>query len=160
MILLVGGSIWFAGCGDATGPLPREGTPAELEFSIGGFAVTGTNLELRGDTVLLWQRHWDWSPGEPLDTLRAVPTPESWRAFWTAVDRAGVHRWRRRYVAEGIIDGSGWNLRLAAGGQVVESYGSNAYPDRFGFEHELDLTADFRAFLTALGELVGQPEIF
>ena len=127
---------------------------------MGGFGVTRTDVELRVDTVLLWQRPWDWRPDQPLDTLRAVPTAEAWRDFWTAMDRSGVHRWRRRYTAEGVLDGSGWSLRIAAGGQVVESHGSNAYPDRFGAEHELKLTDDFRAFLTALGELVGQPEIF
>jgi hypothetical protein len=42
-----------------------------------------------------------------------------------------VCRWRREYMAEGVMNGSGW-------------------------EHEMDLTQDFRAFMTAVGTLVGQ----
>jgi hypothetical protein len=58
------------------------------------------------------------------------------------------------------VDGVGWGVRIAAGGRLVESSGSNAYPDRFGREHELGMTEDFRAFLTAVGELVGHPVWF
>ena len=53
-----------------------------------------------------------------------------------ATERAGVHRWRARYAAEDIVDGVGWSVRIAAGGRVVASSGTNAYPDRFGREHD------------------------
>ena len=145
-------ALGLATCDDATGPLPMEGAPDDLELSIGGFGVGESTVELRGDTVVLRRTR----PGAVIDSVIAVPTPDSWRAFWSATERAGVRRWRARYAAE-AIDGVGWSVRIAAGGRLVESSGSNAYPDRFGREHDFSMTDDFRAFLTAVGQLVGHP---
>jgi hypothetical protein len=90
-----------------------------------------------------------------MDTVRIVPTADAWRKFSASADAAGVHRWQPRYMAEGVIDGSGWSLLIADDGRRVESQGSNAFPDRQGREHELEMTDEFRAFLAALSELVG-----
>lgn len=147
----------LAACGDPTGPLPREGAPQELRFSIGGYGVGSSLVELRGDTLTLRRIPWDWRPGTPLDTVRVVPTADAWRAFWTAAEGSGVRRWRERYVAEGIADGVGWGLRITAGRLRIRSEGSNAYPDRRGREHENEMTHDFLALLAAVGEMVGEP---
>jgi len=152
---VLGVTLALAACDDATGPLPMEGAPDALEFSIGGFGVGGSAVELRGDTLVLRRT----GTGAVFDSVRVVPTPDSWRAFWSATERAGVRRWRARYAAE-AIDGVGWSVRIAAGGRLVESSGSNAYPDRFGREHEFSMTDDFQAFLTAVGQLVGHPVWF
>lgn len=142
----------FVACGDSIAPLPDEGVPDELHFSIGGFAVGSSILDLRGDTVMLRRIP---GTGGTVDTLRAVPTADGWRAFWTAAERAGVVRWRERYLAEDIVDGMGWSLRLVVRGRVITSSGGNAYPDALGREHELHMTEEFLAFRAALGELVG-----
>lgn len=152
----LGALLAHTGCTDSTGPLPDEGVPDELAFSIGGFAMDSKSVELRGDTVVLRRRSWSGA-ADVLDSARAVPTPDEWRAFWAAADRAGVARWRRQYMAEGIVDGNGWSLRLGAGGRLITSTGSNAYPDVLGREHEGLMTSEFRAFLDALGDLVGEP---
>jgi hypothetical protein len=154
---LLGALVAHPGCSDATGPLPDEGAPDELTFSIGGFAVDSRELELRGDTVVLVRRSWRWIAGDAVDSVRAVPTSDQWRAFWMVAERAGLARWREQYLAEDIVDGTGWSLRLAVGGYVITSSGSNAYPDWRGREHEGLMTDEFRAFLTALGALVGEP---
>jgi hypothetical protein len=154
---LLGALVASPGCSDATGPLPDEGAPDELTFSIGGFAVDSRELELRGDTVVLRRRPWGWIAGDAVDSVRAVPTSDQWRAFWMVAERAGLAAWREQYVAEDIVDGTGWSLRLAAGGYVITSSGSNAYPDGRGREHEGVMTDEFREFLAALGALVGQP---
>ena len=146
-----------ATCDDPTAPLPREGPPDELSFVFGGFAIEGVTLKLQGTTVLMWRQSWDPRPGEAIDTLRVTPSAELWRDFWSAADAAGLQRWRARYSAEGIVDGNGWRLRLVAGAFALESTGSNAYPDRLGREHEGEMTAEFRALRTALGNLVGEP---
>lgn len=151
--VLVGALVAHAGCRDATGPLPDEGVPDELTFSIGGFAVDSRVVEVRGDTVVLRR----WRAGDAADSVRAVPTSDDWRGFWTVANRVGVGRWRGQYRAEDIVDGTGWSLRLVAGGRVITSTGSNAYPDWRGREHEGQMTDEFRAFLAALGELVGEP---
>lgn len=147
----------LASCDDPTGPLPREGAPREFEYSVGGFAVGSGQVELRGDTVVLVRRSWDARPGTPPDSIRTVPSPEAWRAFWKAAVDAGVRRWRSRYVAEGVVDGSGWSLRIVAPGAKVESNGSNAYPDRHGLEHEGEAPSEFRAFEAAIETLAGAP---
>jgi hypothetical protein len=59
-------------------------------------------------------------------------------------------------VAEDIVDGGGWGLRLQAEGRTIESTGSNAYPDRSGREHENEVTDAFLEFVDALGDLAGQ----
>ena len=144
-----------AGCGDPTAPLPREGAPDELHFTYGGFGMAGVTIEARGGTVAMWRRSWDSPAGGAIDTVRSSPTADAWREFWIAAKQAGVHRWRSRYVADGVIDGNGWTLRLVAGGFALESMGSNAYPDVLGRKRDLMMTEEFRALQTALGNLVG-----
>ncbi len=146
----------FAGCGDPTGPLPREGAPDELRFTIGGFGSGSTTVVLDGEAVMVTRVPWDYMTGVPIVPVRVVPTAQAWRDFWAAAEEAGVRRWRSEYMAEGVVDGSGWSLRIVADGVVVDSHGSNAWPDRRGREHEMDVTADFQAFLDAVGTLAGQ----
>jgi hypothetical protein len=146
----------FTGCDDPTSPLPREGAPDELRFSWGGFGMGGTTVQLEGDAVVTWTMPWGWMPGTPIDSVRTVPTAAAWAAFWEAAERAGVSRWRERYLAEGVVDGTGYSLRIVADGRVLESAGSNAYPDRFGREHEMDMPESFSEFMDALGVLAGR----
>jgi hypothetical protein len=144
----------LAGCVDFTAPLPASGRPDVLEFSYGGFGGPSVSIELAGDTVVYTSRGWD--PRLPAETLKAVPSDARWRAFWEALDHAGVARWRRRYLAPDIADGLGWGLRLGAKGRVVASEGSNAYPDRLGREHRGESTAEWRAMVGAMVGLVGR----
>ncbi len=110
---------------------------------------------LRCDTLLVWRMALS-GPGATTDTARTVPTDDRWRAFWRASEQAGVHRWRRQYQAEGMVDGTGWTTRIVTGGRVVKSTGNNAYPDHLGREHEMEMTADFQRFLAAVSDLAGQ----
>jgi hypothetical protein len=122
----------------------------------GGFGIDIVRVELQGASVAMWRRPWDWRPGVPIDTMRAVPTDDAWREFWLAAERAGVHRWRTQYVAEGVVDGDGWALRLVTGDFDLLASGSNAFPDARGREHELEMTEEFRLLRTAIGNLVGE----
>ena len=146
----------IAGCDDPTAPLPREGPPDELRFVYGGFMMDVVTVEVQGTTVATWRRPWNWHPGMAIDSVRTVPTAEAWREFWVVADQVGVRRWRSRYESEGTIDGNGWGLRLVAGAFSLESMGANAYPDWRGREHEPHMTEEFAAFMTALGDLVGE----
>ena len=151
------GALVLAGCSDSTLPLPSEGAPDELEFNIGGFATTSTTLKLEGASVFVRRVPWGWSPGEPMDSVRVTPTADAWREFWADADRAGGRLWKPHYRQEDVVDGGGYGLRIVVDGRVIESAGSNAYPDRHGREHEGEMTDDFRGFLDALGELIGEP---
>ncbi|HEX6747545.1 MAG TPA: hypothetical protein VF092_09680 [Longimicrobium sp.] len=149
----------IAGCRDLTGALPEEGPPDELVFSFGGFGVGSTTIELHGDSVVITHTPTDFLPTVPPPRVSRVPSPDEWRAFWDAARRAGVHRWRHEYRAEGVVDGSGWDLRIVSDGRTLESSGSNAYPDQLGREHELEMTEAWFAFRLALETLAGQPSI-
>jgi hypothetical protein len=142
-------------CSDISAPLQLEGRPTILEFSIGGFGAPSRQLELRGDTVIARRRPFDWTPGSPTDSVRVIPTAEQWRAFWIAADAAGVQQWHVQYDAAGIVDGEGWSLSVASRDRAISSWGSNAYPDRNGREHEGQRSAEFQAFLNALNVLAG-----
>lgn len=150
----------IAACGDATAPLQQDGRPSELEFSIAGFGSSSRFLQLRGDTVIVRRIPADFRPGVAIDTVRVVPSSEAWRAFWAAADNAGVKNWNAEYIAEGIVDGTGWGLRVVSNGRQIQSSGSNAYPDRNGRKNDLGMTAEFRSFVTALNTLVGQTAWF
>lgn len=154
--LILGTTIALASaCIDATAPLQHDGKPLTLEFSIGGYGAPSRQIELRGDTVVARRRPYTWAPGGPTDSVRVVPTAEEWRAFWAAADDAGVQRWHTEYNAEQIADGEGWSIRLGSGLREINSWGSNAYPDRNGREHEAEQTAEWRAFKTSLNVLAG-----
>lgn len=146
----------FAGCTDPVGPLPREGAPDELRFSVGGFGMGTTIVELDDEGVAVTRIPWNLEPGVTIVPVHVVPSAEAWSDFWTAAERAGVRRWRDKYVAEGVVDGAGWSLRIRSGDVLIDSFGSNAWPDSRGREHERDVTADFQAFLEAVGTLAGQ----
>jgi hypothetical protein len=150
-------ALTLAACTDLAGPLPRAGVPDELEFSMGGYFAPSASVTLRGDTVVLRRVPWEVTSPADIDTIVSVPSAEAWAEFWTVVDEIGVSFWRRRYHAENIADGLGWSLRVVADGRTVESYGSNAYPDSRGAEHEGEETPEFRAFRTAIEELAGAP---
>jgi len=154
MLLTV--ALALVACNDAIAPLPQEGAPTALEFSIGGYGGGGSRVTLVNDTVVMWRVSPAWTPGTPIDTVRVVPDSAAWRAFWSATRLAGTSQWRSQYNADGIADGLGWDLRLAASGRQIVSYGSNAYPDRSGQKHEGDVTDDFRIFVAALSDLVGR----
>jgi hypothetical protein len=146
----------FAGCTDPVGPLPREGAPDELRFSMGGFDTGSTIVELDGEGVAVTRIPPDHEPGMTIVPVRVVPSAQAWSDFWRAAEKAGVRRWRDEYVAKGVVDGSGWSLSLRSGDVAIDSRGSNAWPDSRGREHERNIPADFLAFVEALGTLTGQ----
>jgi hypothetical protein len=148
----------LAACEDATGPLPAEGAPEEMRFSLSGYGSGTTIVELDDEGVAVTRIPWDATPGVPILPVHVVPSAQDWAEFWEAAERAGVRRWRGEYVAEGVVDGSGWGLRIVADGTVIESHGNNAWPDRQGREHEMEIPDDFSAFVDAAGTLAGQDD--
>jgi hypothetical protein len=139
-------------CEDTLLPLPDATPPDALEFTTAGFGASTYVFEVRGDTVVA--RQGGWGSPAPVDSIRHVPTAEEWRAFWDAVDEAGVRRWGV-YRNEDVVDGGGYTLRIEHDGVVLESSGSNAWPDQRGREHE-EVTEAYNRFRHALDVLVGR----
>ena len=143
----------LGGCGDPAAPLAGKGAPEELEFRFYAYPAESRGVKVSHDTVVAWRVNTDSYAANPVDTVRVVPTAEAWRAFWAAADRAGVADWQGNYVAEGVLDGAGWALRMSAGGRLIDASGFNAYPDRDGREREHQMPAEFRDFMNALDAL-------
>ena len=144
-------------CAESIAPLPDAGRPEALEFSMGGYFGASTRVVLVGDTVVYTRSQpWESPVPSPIDSIRIVPSAESWQAFWSAMDRSGVNRWRGHYLAEQIADGLGWELTLRTGGRTIRSSGTNAYPDRLGREHEGESTREWNGAVDAILTLVGK----
>lgn len=118
---LVCGALATAGCGDTTATVPAqvEGAPDELKFTWDASELGGTSLELRGSTVVVRRLRYGQNPRR--DSTMVVPTSAAWTRFLDAATDAGVSEWRSGYLAEGIADGSQWDLRIAVDGRVLES---------------------------------------
>ena len=144
----------LGGCSTPTRSPTAPGAPSQFEMSTGGFALGATTVLLRGDTLLVRKIPWRLGP-EGADSARIVPSETDWRSFWTAAEGFGLRRWEGRYIAEGVVDGYGWEVRIAGDGVRVDAQGSNAFPDEQGVERELDMTPAFRAFLAAVETLIG-----
>lgn len=146
-----------AGCDDLTGPdLPREGVPRELQVSVGGFGFGSHDVTLRGDTLVVVRRDF-FGPQTPT-TATVVPDAAAWRRFWEGLDDAGVDRWPRRCENRDVADGGGFSLRIATGTDAWEAQGSNSYPQANGrCNGSPEHSADFRAFLAAVSDLIGRP---
>ena len=127
--------------------MPKVSTvlgPTRLIAKLGGFC--GPKHEVR------------WQGGKLLyrtDGLEAevAPSAAEWKAFWVAIDRAGVFRWQANYDDPDILDGTHWSLDLSDGWRGVRSFGSNAYPGGKDLEHALP----FQGFLNAVGALLQHP---
>jgi hypothetical protein len=144
-----------AACGESTAPMQAQNAPRELAFDV-TIPEPGEATHVKMDGAAVVVTHFRWRDADgPRERVRVVPTAAQWAAFWTAAEAAGVRQWTGDYEAEGVQDGVGWSLRLAGEGVAIDSHGTNAYPDRHGQEHEMQVTADFRAFLDALGTLTG-----
>ena len=140
-------------CENATAPLLPDEPPEELRFTTAGYGSGFTIIQLKDDVVEMWHVPWLWTSGQPIDTMRTVPTSQEWRNFWIAAERAGVRRWRARYEDRNVADGVAWTFRLVTGDFTLESSGSNAFPDALGAEHGHPMPAEFGALITAMENL-------
>ncbi len=140
----------------ATAPRSDEGVPRALVYRESWIWVSNREVRLAGDTVVVTS----YSPGtggagQPPVATRRVPTAGEWRAFWRAVDGAGVRGWPAACRNTTFLDGGGFSFELGwSSGRRAGAY-TNAYPTRAG-----DCTRDgastaaadaFRAAVLALG---------
>lgn len=146
-----------AACTDVTAPLPREGAPETLSFSRESWGTPGLSWTMRGDTVVFERVEAGMDGSPERYVVRVVPTPEAWRAFWSAAENAGVPRWRGFYEDESWADGESWAFVLETPRDRIEARGYQAYPDARGRKHKGVRTEAFSSLLSALYALVGEP---
>jgi hypothetical protein len=114
--------------------------PSKLKLYIGGapFAPSYA-VEWEGGTLKYRARS-----GEGGEAVREiVPTTDQWEAFWSALDHAGVWKWKTRYPNPGILDGTMWSIEIEREGRSISGRGDNASP------------RSFRTFVEAIRSLLG-----
>jgi hypothetical protein len=135
---------------------PRVGSrescdPFELSFEFSHCAIFG------GGPLIEWdgrnsELRWRDCYGEAWNSL-PTPTPLQWKAFWFLLEQSGARNWDTDYSNPNILDGIGWDFKLAAPGLLIETSGSNAYP---GSDSLKPLPCSpFDILTTAIGILVG-----
>ena len=138
---------------DGTSCAPPDWQPEVLQFSIGGYPGPSFNVCIE-DGALVFEGPVDlWeSPADlEMDLLLREERGERWTADYgagirllapvDAVDwsplrrslvRAGVNKWKSKYVTPGVLDGTHWAAHVEAPRFFVKSYGHESYPPRFG----------------------------
>ena len=145
----------LSACASSTAPLPTEGPPTELAVSFGGFGYGSHGVRLVGrDTLRVVRRTWERAAA--VESTFVVPSAGAWREFWTSARAAGVGVWPSRCVDERIADGSGMEVRIVTEGRRVHTVMSNAWPRGSGRCGGPEQTPEVRAFLAAVGTLIGR----
>ena len=145
----------LAACSSSTAPLPTAGPPAALSVSFGGFGYGSHAVTLLGgDTLRVVRRTWERAAA--VESTFVVPGADAWRRFWASARAAGVGGWPGRCADERIADGSGLEVRIVADGRRVHSVLSNSWPRADGRCQGPEQTAEVKAFLAAVGTLIGR----
>lgn len=132
---------------------PADAPPSVFRLSVYGFGFGSHDVTLKGDTLVVVRT---FMAPDSVRTSWVVPERAEWSAFWRAADAAGVRAWPRQCAANDIVDGGGFTLEIDYPGGRIASTGSNAYPRRDGRCISGGTTADYQAFLDAVGALIGQ----
>jgi hypothetical protein len=153
-VVPVAAALALAGCHHAT--VPRAGAPpTAMRLSVGRQWIGTHDVTLRGDTLVV-----DFRPmmgAERPSVTRVVPTPEAWREFREAAERAGVRAWPRECRNPGIVDGGSFTLALAWPDARVDAAGTNASPRRDGScRTDGVYTDELREFFAAVSRLIGR----
>lgn len=129
-----------------------SGAPQEFTAYIGGFLGQSYTVDWNGRELRYSVR------GHGKTALHATlrPTEAQWQAFRSAVERAGVSRWRPKYFNSRVMDGTQWSLRLKDRHVDVQASGSNSYPLADGQPNDTpEFSAAFEAYLKGMEALLG-----
>jgi len=97
-----------------------------FEVHSGGYMGLSFSVEKDGD-VLTYKTY---GHGYSLETVQKIkPSPEEWKKFWNACDRAGMWEWQARYENSRILDGFSWRILIQFVDKEFDSSGSNDRPD-------------------------------
>ena len=127
-------------------------SPGKLSFEFSYCAVFGGGPCVEWDG---WKSELRWSDVH-VGIWYALPTPSllQWKAFWFLLEQSGARNWEMSYSNPNIEDGIGWDFKLTAPGQKIETSGSNAYP---GSDSLVPIPGSpFDILTTAIGILVGR----
>ena len=124
----------------------KDYLPEKFEVGIGGYWGTSYGAEIVGKRII-YKTYGD--EYKLLKTQKIIPTEDQWLAFWTAINKLNVWKWKTRYEDPHVMDGTSWGVCIEYGGRSIESSGSNSYPG------ESDDAGGFGLFLRAVRKLLG-----
>jgi hypothetical protein len=142
-----------AGCSGDEGPGGAEAArPETFVLSVGSGLASTVEVSWNGEALV----YASYDPRTQRRTRAVVrPSEEAWLRFWREADRLGVWSWRARYRPRLIVpDATAWEVRMARGGQRVESRGAAAFPAPGGGSTE-DAEPVFARFSAAVSRLAG-----
>lgn len=129
--------------------------PARFKVGIGGFFGPSYAVELSEKGALVYSRNaktFVAAEGTVRETVEV--SPEAWRTFCRELDEIDVWAWKPRYENPNVMDGTQWQVDIAACGKSIASTGYNDYPGG-----TLPPDGDrFPRFLRAMSELLGGRE--
>jgi len=125
-------------------------TPEVFEIVIDGHDDFGFSIRWEHGALSCQQYLPDKTLGK-LVTL--TPPPEAWRYFWRVCNRAGIWEWRDSYNGVTSLEGTDWHIKIAFGGDYIQSCGDNAYPMDEDYPECEGYTLPFRKFLRGLFDL-------
>lgn len=144
---VLGGSLAFSAASAAPSAAPQEFTAYIGGFLGASFAVEWTGKELIYSTKQ--------SGKGMVVTARLQPTQAQWKAFKTAIEKAGVGHWRASYMNNQVMDGTQWALTVKFKEFKTSSQGSNSYPLQNGEPgNDPSFTPAFEAYLKAVKTLL------
>ena len=123
--------------------------PTVLTVIVGGYV--GDTYGVHWEDQALFYDHFAHG-FDRQGTVELHPSPAQWQRFWATLDRIGVWQWGSSYRDDSILDGPRWYVEIEVGAKRIESYGSNAYPERVEISRG---QAPFQRFCRAVSRLVG-----
>ena len=117
--------------------------PEVVKLFIGG--LFGPSYEIFSDGVRVRYKHANGMFGlEKTRGTEFTPDLRRWKEFREELDRINAWGWKPNYRKPDVKDGTSWFVIISYGStRVINSYGSNAYPE------------DFEDFLAAVRHLIG-----
>lgn len=133
-----------------------SGPPEVFEAFIGG--MMGPSFSVKWDGRHL--AYTKFGPGGAKSPPERIVVPaDRWPEFRAVLDGLDVWKWKAEYENPGVVDGTGWSLRITWDGRRMESGGTNNYPDARGRPNDRpEPTPTFRRFLAAVEHLAGGRE--
>jgi len=103
-------------------------SPTQLIVRVGGFLGSTHVIELSRNA--LWCT--ELQGNQPVKKHLARPSHEQWIQFRSELNTVNVRRWQKAYLNPNVLDGTQWSVRIRYPDLVVESVGSNNFPDLNG----------------------------
>jgi len=123
----------FSGCASEKVTIaPEDCIPISLEAFIGSYFFNSySKITMISPTRVLYEEALGREREK--ESLELEVTPEAWREFRMAIEKAHVLSWKDKYIDEHVCDGTQWSFRVKYKDKELDIYGSNMIPNKTQF---------------------------